>query len=122
MSEEKKIIKLITKLICDTNDNRIFWSKNIVKSAFYNSPTGTADYYAEYNERYYVILRVELYPDNCFSLRLLLKDKIGTQLLDYTDSGLSDLYNVVLKQVDDSELNKAIDVILNSHVPILSAK
>jgi len=108
MSDDKKIIMLITKLICDTNDNRISW-----KRKFLRKPKGLREYYfADYDDSYKLTFLV----DNSISFfHLSLSDNNGTKLLNYTDSGLSDLYDVILAQAwGNSKLDEALEHILNS--------
>jgi hypothetical protein len=106
MNEKKKVIELITKLIYDTNDNRITWCGDF--SGKRDGEVFTADY----DNRYCLSLYVGN-PKGSF--HLALSESNGARLLDYFDAGLSDLYEAILEQTGyGRKIDEAIAHILHA--------
>jgi len=112
MSGTRRVIELITKLIRDTNDNRIYWRPELpprqgVKEIF------LADYDDLYKLVFQVFSPVQVFsPEDVYHLSL--SDTNEVKLLDYSDSVLSDLYDVILAQGGSDKLDEAIEHILQS--------
>ena len=103
MSDNDKIPELITKLIYDTNSNRIPWSGGII--------SGRGEFHADYANRYRLLFVAE-YPKGTSYLLELSKDD-GTTLLHLVDSNLIDLHDAILAQGGHGQLDDAIEEILN---------
>ena len=106
MSDNDRIPELITKLIYDTNCNRIPWNGGIIR--------GRGEFHADYANRYRLFFLAE-YPKGTSYLLQLSKIDDGTTLLYLTDSILIDLYDAIVAQGGHCKLNDAIEDILNYH-------
>jgi hypothetical protein len=98
-SHDHKVFELITKLILDTNNNRIRWILG-------QNDGNCENYYANYDNRYQLIF--------CFSpTRSLELCKNGNSLLLINDIDLSYLHNAIRRQVGSTDIEEAIDDILH---------
>jgi len=106
MSENDKVPELITKLIYDTNSNRIFWNGGGMGDL--------EEYHAEYADRYQLFFRVDYSKGTLYHLALSEKD--GTRLLNVNGViDLVDLHEAIQSQTGQSrKLGDAIEHILQS--------
>jgi len=108
MSNDRKIIELITKLIVDTYDGRILWNARVF---------GNLDqsFVADYDNLYQLDFYVALPRGRGYRLRLL--ESNGSELLEVDNiNSMCDLYDAILSQNygSDSKLNEAIEHILQT--------
>ena len=109
MSNDRKIVELIAKLIFDTKDGRIIWNEKV-------SGNFDRSFVADYDNLYRLDFYVALPSGRGYRLRLL--DSNGSELLEVDNiySMMHDLYNVILASQYgyDSKLNEAIEHILQT--------
>jgi hypothetical protein len=102
MNDNEKVFQLITKLIYDTNSNKLCWT--CVEN-------GDCWRYHAYYDKYELDFSSFRPKGTFYSLRLL---ENGNQLLEIQNlNSLSDLHDAIQDQTGCGKIDDAIDYILN---------
>ncbi|MDR1491682.1 MAG: hypothetical protein LBT05_03015 [Planctomycetaceae bacterium] len=103
MNDDEKVFQLITKLIYDTNSNKIYWSCEENGNHW--------QYHASYENKYELDF-CSFHPKGTLYVLRLLENR--NQLLEIQNlNSLSDLHDAIQEQTGCGKIDDAIDYILN---------